>query len=225
MRLFEVGTRFEMKDGQLTESQGIAGLITGAAYSEQWGADKRSADFFDVKADVEALFALTGRARAIRSSRLRISACTREGARGDGRGNPRGLDRAAASGDLEKARNPRSALVFELAIDPSFRSEVPVFTDISRFPAMRRDLAVVVDESTTLDELKKTVNLAAKGLLRELHVFDVYRGTGVEAGRKSIALGLNLQETSRTLTDVEADTVMAAVVALVKGDLKAAIRG
>jgi len=115
--------------------------------------------------------------------------------------------------------------LFELAIDPSFRSEVPVFTDISRFPAIRRDLAVVVDESTTLDELKKTVNLAAKGLLRELHVFDVYRGTGVEAGRKSIALGLILQETSRTLTDVEADTVMAAVVALVKGNLKAAIRG
>ena len=73
--------------------------------------------------------------------------------------------------------------------------------------------------------LKKAVNLAAKGLLRELHVFDVYRGTGVEPGRKSVALGLILQETSRTLTDVEADTVMAAVVALVKGDLKAAIRG
>jgi len=114
--------------------------------------------------------------------------------------------------------------LFELAIDPSFRSEVPVFTDISRFPAIRRDLAVVVDESTTLDELKKTVNLAAKGLLRELHVFDVYRGTGVEAGRKSIALGLILQETSRTLTDGEADAVVAAVIGRVKGDLRAGIR-
>ncbi len=115
--------------------------------------------------------------------------------------------------------------LFELAIDPSFRAEVPVFVDISRFPAIRRDLAVVIDETTTLDELKKTVNLAAKGLLRELHVFDIYRGPGVEPGRKSVALGLILQETSRTLTDVEADTVMAAVVAQVKGDLKAAIRG
>jgi phenylalanyl-tRNA synthetase beta chain len=114
--------------------------------------------------------------------------------------------------------------IFELAIDPSFRSEVPVFTDISRYPAIRRDLAVVVDESVTLDELRKSVNLAAKGLLRDLHVFDVYRGKGIEPGRKSIALGLILQETSRTLTDTEADTVVAAVIERVKGDLKAGIR-
>jgi phenylalanyl-tRNA synthetase beta chain len=89
---------------------------------------------------------------------------------------------------------------------------------------IRRDLAVVVDESVTLDELRRSVNLAAKGLLRELHVFDVYRGKGVEPGRKSIALGLILQETSRTLTDGEADAVMASVIERVKGDWKAGIR-
>ena len=114
--------------------------------------------------------------------------------------------------------------LFELGIDPSFQSEVPVFKEISKFPAIRRDLAVVVDESVTLDELRESVNLAAKGLLRELAVFDVYRGKGVEAGRKSIALGLILQETSRTLTDGEADAVVAAVIERVKGDLKAGIR-
>ena len=114
--------------------------------------------------------------------------------------------------------------IFEIAIDPSFRSEVPVFREISRYPAIRRDLAVVIDESVTLDELRESVNLAAKGLLRELAVFDVYRGKGVEPGRKSIALGLILQETSRTLTDGEADAVVAAVVERVKGDLKAGIR-
>ena len=114
--------------------------------------------------------------------------------------------------------------LFELSIDPSFRSEVPVFREISKYPAIRRDLAVVVDESVTLDELRESVNLAAKGLLREFAVFDVYRGKGVERGRKSIALGLILQETSRTLTDEEADTVVAAVIERVKGDLKAGIR-
>jgi phenylalanyl-tRNA synthetase beta chain len=75
-----------------------------------------------------------------------------------------------------------------------------------------------------LDELRKSVNLAAKGLLRELRVFDVYRGKGIEPGRKSIALGVILQETSRTLTDDEADAVIAAVIERVKGDLKAGIR-
>ena len=114
--------------------------------------------------------------------------------------------------------------MFEIAIDPSFRSEVPVFKEISKYPAIRRDLGVVVDEAVTLDELRESVNLAAKGLLRELVIFDVYRGKGIEPGRKSIALGLILQETSRTLTDQEADAVVAAVVARVKGDWKAGIR-
>ncbi|MBF8293230.1 MAG: phenylalanine tRNA synthetase, beta-subunit, partial [Steroidobacteraceae bacterium] len=226
VRLFEVGTRFEMKGGKLAESQVIAGLITGPALPEQWGADKRGADFYDLKSDVEALFGLTGRAGAI-SYIAAPHECLHPGRSaavmaGDTPLGWLGQLHPETSRKLE-IRDP--PWLFELAIDPSFRSEVPVFSDISRFPAIRRDLAVVIDEATTLDELKKAVNLAAKGLLRELHVFDVYRGAGVEAGRKSVALGLILQETSRTLTDVEADTVIAAVVALVKGDLKAAIRG
>jgi phenylalanyl-tRNA synthetase beta chain len=114
--------------------------------------------------------------------------------------------------------------LFEIAIEPSFFSEVPVFKEISRFPALRRDLAVVVDESVTLDAVRESVNLAAKGLLRELHVFDVYRGKGIEPGRKSVALGLILQETSRTLTDGEVDALIAAVIERVKSDLKAGIR-
>jgi phenylalanyl-tRNA synthetase beta chain len=226
VRLFELGTRFEVEGGKLAESQVIAGLITGAALPEQWGADKRGADFYDLKSDVEALFGLTGRAGAI-SYIAATHECLHPGRSavvmdGNTRLGWLGQLHPETSRKLEIREPP---WLFELAIDPSFRSEVPVFTDISRFPAIRRDLAVVIDEATTLDELKKAVNLAAKGLLRELHVFDVYRGAGVEAGRKSVALGLILQETSRTLTDVEADAVMAAVVALVKGDLKAAIRG
>jgi phenylalanyl-tRNA synthetase beta chain len=226
VRLFEVGTRFEMPGGRLAESQVIAGLVTGPALPEQWGADKRHADFFDLKSDVEALLGLTGRARAI-SYVAATHECLHPGRcaavmAGNARLGWLGQLHPETARRLE-IRDP--PWLFELAIDPSFRSEVPVFADISRFPVIRRDLAVVIDETTTLDELKKAVNLAAKGLLRELYVFDVYRGTGVEAGRKSVALGLILQETSRTLTDVEADTVMAAVIALVKGDLKAAIRG
>ena len=225
VRLFEVGTRFEIEAGRLVESQAIAGLICGSALPEQWGADQRAADFFDLKADVEALFALTGRSPAI-SYVAKAHASLHPGRSAavmDGKTCVGWL------GQLQPELARRLEIrdppwIFELAIDPSFRSEVPVFTDISRYPAIRRDLAVVVDESVTLDELRKSVNLAAKGLLRDLHVFDVYRGKGVEPGRKSIALGLILQETSRTLTDGEADTVIAAVIERVKGDLKAGIR-
>jgi phenylalanyl-tRNA synthetase beta chain len=225
VRLFEVGTRFEIEAGRLVESQAIAGLISGTALPEQWGADRRAADFFDLKADVEALFALTGRSAAI--SYVAHPHDTlhpgRSAAVMDGKTCVGWLGQLQP--ELARKLDIREApWIFELAIDPSFRSEVPVFTDISRFPAIRRDLAVVLDESVTLDELRKSVNLAAKGLLRDLHVFDVYRGKGIEPGRKSIALGLILQETSRTLTDGEADTVIAAVIERVKGDLKAGIR-
>ncbi|MGB5131039.1 MAG: phenylalanine--tRNA ligase subunit beta, partial [Steroidobacteraceae bacterium] len=178
VRLFEVGTRFEMQHGRLVESQVIAGLITGPVYPEQWGADKRVADFHDLKSDVEALFSLTGRGRTI-SYIAAPHECLHPG---KSAAVMNGGTRVGWLGQLHpetarklEIRDP--PWLFELAIDPSFRSEVPVFADISRFPAIRRDLAVVIDEATTLDELKKTVNLAAKGLLRELHVFDVYRGT------------------------------------------------
>ncbi|MEX0733737.1 MAG: phenylalanine--tRNA ligase subunit beta [Steroidobacteraceae bacterium] len=225
VRLFEVGTRFEIDDGQFSESQGIAGLIVGPALPEQWGAEKRSADFYDLKSDVEALFALTGRQAAIS-----YVAAAHDGLH-PGRSAAvfdRNI-RVGWIGQLQPEIARRLEIreppwIFELAIDPSFRAEVPVFSEISKFPAIRRDLGIVVDESVTLDELRESVNLAAKGLLRELNVFDVYRGKGVEPGRKSIALGLILQETSRTLTDGEADAVIAAVIERVKGDLKAGIR-
>ena len=225
VRLFEVGTRFELDDGKLVESQAIAGLVSGPVLPEQWSVPKRDADFYDVKSDVESLFALTGRqagisyvAGAHESLHPGRSAAI--------------LDRNVRVGwigelrpELARKLELRAApWLFEISVDPSFRSEVPVFSEVSKFPAIRRDLAVIVDERVTLDELKESVNLAAKGLLRELAVFDVYRGKGVEPGRKSIAFGLILQETSRTLTDGEADAVVAAVIERVKGDLKAGIR-
>jgi phenylalanyl-tRNA synthetase beta chain len=225
VRLFEVGTRFEVSGGRLSESQAIAGLITGPALPEQWGADGRAADFYDLKADVEALFSLTGRTGAISYVAARND-CLHPGRTA---AVMEGGVQLGWLGQLhpEIARKldiRESPWLFELAVDPSFRAEVPVFQEISRYPMIRRDLAVVVDEPVTLDELRRSVNLAAKGLLRELHVFDVYRGKGVEPGRKSIALGLILQETSRTLTDGEADAVMASVIERVKGDWKAGIR-
>jgi phenylalanyl-tRNA synthetase beta chain len=225
VRIFEVGTRFALEGGRLVESQAVAGLVTGAALPEQWGVGNRAADFYDLKADVEALFALTGRQAAI-SYVARARECLHPGR---GAAILDGKTCVGWIGQLQpelarKLELRGSPYVFELGIDPSFRSEVPVFREVSKYPAIRRDLAVVLDEAVTLDELRESVNLAAKGLLRELAVFDVYRGKGVEPGRKSIALGLILQETSRTLTDQEADAVVAAVVERVKGDLKAGIR-
>jgi phenylalanyl-tRNA synthetase beta chain len=98
------------------------------------------------------------------------------------------------------------------------------YREISRFPQVRRDLAVVVDESVALSTLTERVTLSASSLLRELRVFDVYRGPGLEEGRKSIALGLIFQDISRTLTDEDVERLMASVVADLREKLNARIR-
>jgi phenylalanyl-tRNA synthetase beta chain len=89
---------------------------------------------------------------------------------------------------------------------------------------VRRDLAIIVDEAVPLAVLQENVTVSASGLLSELRVFDVYRGPGIDLGRKSVALGLILQDSSRTLTDVEADAVVTAVVARLRDVLSATIR-
>jgi phenylalanyl-tRNA synthetase beta chain len=98
------------------------------------------------------------------------------------------------------------------------------YEEISRFPQVRRDLAIVVDESITLSTLADRVTLAASSLLRDLRIFDVYRGPGLEKGRKSVALGLIFQDISRTLTDDDVERLMASVVADLRENLNARIR-
>jgi len=126
---------------------------------------------------------------------------------------------------LVKALNLSHTLfLFELEINSTFADNPPKLKQISKFPSVRRDLAVVVDESVPLAVLRENVTVSASGLLSELRVFDVYRGSGVELGRKSVALGLILQDSSRTLTDVDADAVVASVVTRLRDVLSAAIR-
>jgi phenylalanyl-tRNA synthetase beta chain len=100
----------------------------------------------------------------------------------------------------------------------------PGFEEISRFPSVRRDLALVLDESVPLSALRERVVLAASRLLRHIRVFDVYRGPGVETGRKSVALGLIFQDFTRTLTDEDADRAVASVIAELRVSLNAKIR-
>jgi phenylalanyl-tRNA synthetase beta chain len=115
-------------------------------------------------------------------------------------------------------------LLFELEIELAFTAKALQFNKISKYPSVRRDLAVVIDEKVPLAVLRENVTVSASGLLSDLRVFDVYRGPGVEFGRKSVALGLILQDSSRTLTDVDADAVVTAVVTRLRDVLSATIR-
>jgi phenylalanyl-tRNA synthetase beta chain len=126
---------------------------------------------------------------------------------------------------LLKALNfPTTVFLLELEIALSFTCKPLQLQKISKFPTIRRDLAIVIDESVPLAVLQENVTVSASGLLSELRVFDVYRGPGIESGRKSVALGLILQDSSRTLTDVDADAVVTSVVARLRDELSATIR-
>ena len=116
------------------------------------------------------------------------------------------------------------AIAFALQIEPAFASRVPAFRSYSKFPSIRRDLAVVVDEQTPVATISKLAREAAGGWLQQVVVFDVYRGGGVDSSRKSIGLGLILQDVSRTLTDADADQTAQNVMARLERELGAKIR-
>jgi phenylalanyl-tRNA synthetase beta chain len=223
--LFEIGNKFDLRSGALEEIETLAGIAMGARVPEQWGSARDALDFYDVKADLTELYALTGEAAALRFE-VGSLPCLRPGRTAQilRESTPIGW-LGEIHPQLAKALTlPPNTLLFELEIKPAFAAKHLKFKKISKFPSVRRDLAIVVDERVPLAVLRENVTVSAAGLLSELRVFDVYRGPGVETGRKSIALGLILQDSSRTLTDVDADAVMTSVVARLRDVLSATIR-
>ncbi|HUO96105.1 MAG TPA: phenylalanine--tRNA ligase subunit beta [Steroidobacteraceae bacterium] len=225
VRLFEHGAKFVLEGTDLKEVDTLAAVAWGAALPEQWGVAKGAGDFYDVKADVEALVALSGEAGTFRFSAETLS-CLHPGRSAR---IYRGARACGWLGELhpEIARaleiSP-APFLFELELDITRPAALPHAEELSRFPAVRRDLAVVVHETATFSQLRESVTVAASSLLRELKVFDVYRGQGIETGRKSVALGLILQDKSTTLTDADVDAVMTAVREQLSRDLKATFR-
>jgi phenylalanyl-tRNA synthetase beta chain len=180
-------------------------------------------DFFDAKSDVEAVLALGRgefRFEAAGHSALHPGQSARI-LRGDreagwiGVLHP-GLARAL---DLELA-----PIVWELDADLALVAELPDFAGVSRFPAIRRDIAVLVEAALPASELLASARSAAGPLLTECKVFDIYTGERIDSGLKSVALGLILQDSSRTLTDQEADRVVGAVVKRLESDFGARMR-
>jgi phenylalanyl-tRNA synthetase beta chain len=223
VRLFEMGRRFAPRDGAETEV--IAGVISGSALNDQWGEETRKADFFDVKADVEALLALSGAAssfefKADHHPALHPGQTARVWREGVAVGWL-----GAIHPQHQKALDlTYPVFAFELDSSIALAARVPEFKEISKYPSIRRDVAVIVDEAVHVDIIRAVIREAAGNLLTELKVLSVYRGRQFEKGKKSIALGMQLQDTSRTLTDHDADAIVAQVVDSLDRQLNATIR-
>lgn len=223
VRIFEQGLRFILQDNELKQLPAIAGLIAGARLPEQWGAPAVPADFHDAKGDVEALLGLGNADYEFAPAEhpaLHPGQCARILREGRAAGWIGALHpRLVRELDLERA-----PLLWELDEATSFAAELPAFREISRFPAIRRDIAVVIDAAVPVQAMVDAIRSVGGALLTESKVFDVYSGERIDSGRKSVAFGLILQESSRTLTDEEADRVVAAVVARLASEFDARMR-
>jgi phenylalanyl-tRNA synthetase beta chain len=228
IRLVEHGVCFATSGGAVTEIDTFAAVACGARLPEQWSVAREArapADFFDLKADLENLLAATGAEEGFAFEPAQL-ACLRPGRAA------RVLRQARAVGwigelhpdivrELDFTYPP---VLFELAIYDALRVDPAPYTEVSRFPMVRRDLAIVVAESVSLSALRERVILSASSLLRQCRAFDVYHGPGLEKGTKSIALGLIFQDFSRTLTDDDVDQNVASIVAGLRASLNAKIR-
>ena len=225
VRLFESGLRFRPEAEDLHQEPMLAGAIVGPVLPEQWGAAARDADFFDLKADVEALLAAAGCAAEVAfvpgthpALHPGQAACIERGGR---RVGWLGSIHPSLAARLDL---PPSVQLFELATDGLGDATRPAFTPLSKFPSIRRDLAIVVDDAVPFDAVARVAREAAGALLRELVLFDVYIGEKIDSGRKSMALGLILQATSQTLTDDDVAAVVARVLAALRTGLNAELR-
>jgi phenylalanyl-tRNA synthetase beta chain len=226
VRLFERGTRFvPVASTGHREEPCIAAVAVGPRWPEQWGAPAVPVDFYDMKADVEALLALAGLAGV-----ARFEAATHPAL------HPGRSARICAPGGAEIGwlGELHPALARELGVPPVVVFEIAAvevegrararYAAVSRLPSARRDLAVVVARELPIAELLAVVREAAPGTLRDAFVFDIYTGKQVGDTEKSVAIGLILQDTSRTLTDEDADRILLTVRQALSDRLKARIR-
>jgi phenylalanyl-tRNA synthetase beta chain len=225
MRFFEHGLRFYKEGEAICQDVVIAGLVTGTRLPEHWDGANEPIDFFDVKQDVFAVLALSG---------LDVKCEFRKRAHPalhPGKSARIFIDDAAVGwlGQIHPMLVNKTGLapettLFELEESSVSTGELVKYRPISRFPSIRRDLAVLVDEGLKVTDLVKEVEAVAGDILEKVVIFDVYQGQGIETGRKSIAFGLILQESSRTLTDEEVADVIEKITGRLGEKIGATLR-
>ncbi|GAB2188778.1 phenylalanine--tRNA ligase subunit beta [Sessilibacter sp. MAH1] len=230
-KLFETGLKFVSEDGsleKLVQTPVIAGLIYGTKQGESWFGKSDKFDFYDIKGDVEAILALTGKLALPESVVFEpaVHSALHPGQTAqiliDGK--IVGIVGCLHPQVQHALDLDQPAFVFELNQADIAQALVPEYTALSKHPEVRRDLAVVVDQTVTGLQLEKAVRNSAGDWLTELKIFDVYVGKGIDTQRKSVALGLTFQHPSSNLTDEQINTSVDAVIKYLESELNAVLR-
>ena len=225
VRLFETGLRFLPGKTELRQVPTLGMVATGAREEEGWAANTGAVDFFDIKGDVESLLALTRAPDAFSFQPVELP--------GMHPGQTASLTRLGQSVGYVGALHPSivaelgiSTPVYacEIELDSVLEGRLPEFQEISKFPEVRRDLAVIVDKSVSAAELMENVRTVAGTYLTDLRLFDVYEGKGIDPKRKSLALGLTFRDQSRTLGDEDVNLAVGQVIDLLEKNYKAELR-
>ncbi|MGZ4990055.1 MAG: phenylalanine--tRNA ligase subunit beta [Methylobacter sp.] len=224
VRFFETGLRFVNKDGNTQQQKMLSGLALGSAYSEQWGIATRKVDFFDVKADVQALFSLTGcdvqfvpaKHSALHPGQT-AEILSQQGEKIGWLG--------MLHPTLEKQLGfDTQVFLFELDQDLLLNKQIPKFKPLSKYPSVRRDIALIVKEEVAVSEIIDCIKGCEEQTLQDIVIFDIYRGKGIEEGSKSVALSLTIQDFSQTLTDSEIDAIFSGLLETLTTKISAKLR-
>ncbi|SFB63909.1 phenylalanine--tRNA ligase subunit beta [Azotobacter beijerinckii] len=225
VRLFESGLRFVGQLGDLKQEPVLAGAITGSRLPESWSHGREAVDFYDAKADVEALLAAVGAADEYHFVGGEHPALhPGQTARIEREGRLVGF-LGALHPELGKALGlDQPVFLFELVLAEIAAGRLPAFRELSRFPEVRRDLALIVDFETAAEAVLQAIREAAGEYLSDLRLFDVYQGKGIDPQRKSLAVGLTWQHPSRTLNDDEVNTTTQNILTSLEERFNATLR-
>ncbi len=224
VRLFETGLSFVEKEGETIQTKRLSGLVLGSVQAEQWGEKTRKVDFFDVKADLEALFSLSNLAiefnaepHAALHTGQSAKLTNQEGAfiGWVGMLHP----------TLEKKLGfETQVFLFELDLEKILNKTIPNFIPLSKFPSVRRDMAILVEEKITAKQITQCIEQCQQTAIQAIYLFDIYRGQGVETGYKSVALSLQLQDSTQTLAETEIDAIFSNVLTTLTDTIGAKLR-
>ncbi|MBM7059361.1 phenylalanine--tRNA ligase subunit beta [Pseudomonas sp. UL073] len=225
VRLFESGLRFVGQLPGLKQEAMLAGVVTGSRLPEGWANGRDSIDFYDLKADVEALFGQAGAPEAFRFVAGEHPALhPGQAARIERDGRLVGF-LGALHPELAKSLDiEQPVFLFELVLAEIFEGTMPKYSELSRFPEVRRDLALLVDREVAAETVLEAIRDAAGEWLTDLRLFDVYHGKGIDPHRKSLAVGLTWQHPSRTLNDDEVSSTTQNILALLEQRFNATLR-
>ena len=228
VRLFETGLRFipdDSVENGVRQDNMIAGVLSGQRSEEHWDIEKAASDFYDIKSDVQALLGLTNNESDFVFSKAEIDALHPGQTAAIHKNGVLVGHLGALHPELERklGLNGRT-LVFELLLSEVCTQNIPQARDISRFPANRRDIAVVVDEQVSANKVLQLIEKVGGNYLVDLNLFDVYQGNGIETGFKSLAIAMTLQDNNKTLEEKDITDVVDRVVDTLKTELNASLR-